>query len=111
MLNKLLLIFLAMMSIAQLHGQDPEDTVITISLKAVAGLQYDMVRFSVKPRANVKVILTNSDDMGHNMVFTKPGTRLQIVDAALDLGQEGPGLNYIPPSPNILWFIPVLEPG
>lgn len=108
---KPLILFLALMPTIQLSGQAPEDTVITISLKAIAGLQYDLVRFSVKPGANVKVILTNSDDMEHNLVFTKPGTRLEIVDAAQALGPDGPASNYIPASSNILWFIPVLPPG
>jgi hypothetical protein len=34
----------------------------------MAGLQYDQVRFSVKPGAKVKITLTNADEMSHNMV-------------------------------------------
>lgn len=82
-----------------------------ISLKALTGLQYDQVRFSVKPGARVKLTLTNSDDMSHNLVFTLPGKRQEVVDAALKLGEKGAALNYIPQLPAVLWSIPVISPG
>ncbi|HEY0668411.1 MAG TPA: plastocyanin/azurin family copper-binding protein [Sphingobacteriaceae bacterium] len=88
-----------------------EDKPVVISLKAITGLQYDLARFSVKPGAKVKLILTNSDDMPHNLLFTKPGTRQEVVDAALKLGEKGLELNYKPDLPSVLWSIPVLAPG
>jgi hypothetical protein len=65
----------------------------------------------VKPGARIKVILTNTDDMSHNLVFTKPGARLLVVDAGLKLEEKGPMMNYIPSSSDVLWSIPVLSPG
>lgn len=91
-------------------SQVKKDTVV-ISMKALTGLQYDQVRFNVKPGAIVKLTLTNSDDMSHNLVFTLPGKRQEVVDAALKLGEKGVALNYIPQLPSVLWSIPVLSPG
>jgi azurin len=101
----LLLIFQVKVS-----SQTKEEPVV-ISLKAITGLQYDQVRFSVKPGAKVKLTLTNSDDMSHNLVFTLPGKRQEVVDAALKLAEKGESLSYIPQLPSVLWSIPVISPG
>lgn len=87
------------------------DTVVTIRMNAVGGLQYDIVRFDVKPGAQVRLILTNKDDMKHNLLITQPGSRLAVVDAALRMGSEGEKKSYIPEGRQILWSIPLLEPG
>src|SRR4028119_2057971 len=88
-----------------------KEPVLTVSLKAIAGLQYDVVRFQVKPGQEVKIVLSNEDDMSHNLVFTQPGAREEIVQTALKLGTEGPKMDYIPDSPKVLAYIPVLSPG
>lgn len=95
---------------AKVLSQIKEEPVV-ISLKALTGLQYDQVRFSVKPGAKVKLTLTNSDDMSHNLVFTLPGKRQEVVDAALKLGEKGIALSYVPQLPSVLWSIPVISPG
>ena len=100
-------IFTLLFSEICLAQTDPE-TVITI--KATAGLQFDLVRFKVKPGAPVKLIFTNTDDMSHNLVFSQPGSREEIVNMALELGDRGPAMNFIPESPKILWSVPVLSP-
>jgi len=108
-------LFLVLAFLLTIRGQarasQPEDSVTTVSIKAIPGLQYDIVQFKVKPGARVKVILTNTDDMSHNLVFTKPGARLLVVNAALKLEEKGPMMNYIPGSSDVLWTIPVLSPG
>ncbi|GAB3257205.1 hypothetical protein GCM10027347_19500 [Larkinella harenae] len=86
------------------------DSTATVSLKAIPGLQFDVVRFQVKPGAAVRITLENTDDMAHNLVITRPGKREEIVDAALKLGEKGPAVNYIPKSAAILWTIPVVVP-
>jgi azurin len=88
---------------------DP-DPPLTISLKAV-GLQYDKVRFKVKPGAMVTVVLTNEDDMSHNLVFTQPGAREEVVNKALKMGAEGLEANFVPSSSKVLAYIPVIAPG
>jgi azurin len=87
------------------------EPVTTITLRAVAGLQFDKVRIRVRPGTNIKVILKNEDDMSHNLVFTKPGKRMAVVNAALKLEEKGPEMDYIPRSADVLWSIPVLAPG
>lgn len=91
------------------YPAENEDT--TISINAIGGLQYDIVRFKVKPGVKVKIIFTNKDDMSHNLLIVKPGSRTAVVKAALDLANEGQRLNYIPEITDVLWAVPVLEPG
>ena len=110
--NGLFLLFAFLLAIpVQLLASQPEDSVTTISLNAIPGLQYDVVQFKVKPGARVKVMLSNKDDMSHNLVFTKPGARLLVVNAALKLEEKGPMMNYIPASSDVMWSIPVVSPG
>ncbi len=83
----------------------------TITIRAVMGLQYDVVRFAVKPNTRVRIVLQNADDMAHNLVLTKPGKRPEVVNAALALDSKGPALNYIPKTASVLGAIQVLSPG
>ncbi|MBC8155279.1 MAG: hypothetical protein H7Z72_20505 [Bacteroidetes bacterium] len=92
------------------YNQPVQDSITTISLKAIDGLQFDIVRFRVKPGGVVRLTLSNTDDMAHNLVITKPGAREEIVQAALNLGKRGPAVNYIPKSSKILQVIPVVNP-
>jgi azurin len=86
-----------------------QDTV-TITLNAVSGLQYDQVRFRVPPGAHVVVTLNNTDEMAHNLVFTKPGYREEIVNLALNLGDQGNARGYVPQSDKVIAAIPLLTP-
>ena len=70
-----------------------------------------MNRFKVAPGARVKLVFVNADDMSHNLLITTPGARLEVVNAAMQLEEKGPASQYIPPSPKVLWAIPVLSPG
>ena len=88
-------------------SQSTQDTV-RISLNAISGLQYDEVRLRVPPGAHVIVTLYNRDEMAHNVVFTKPGYREEIVNLALDQGNQDNG--FVPRSDKIVAAIPVLNP-
>mgnify|MGYP003642485222 FL=1 len=95
-----------------LLAQDEDKKITSIEIKAIPGLQFDKVRFSVAPGAEVKLTVTNSDDdMPHNMVITKPGSRADVVLAAQQLAEKGPEMNFIPKSPLVLWSIPVIYSG
>lgn len=83
----------------------------TIELKAVEGLQYDKVRFIVQPGATIKVVLENTDEMMHNMLITKPGTREQVVAEAEAMGEQGLDNDFIPRSSDVLAAIPLLNLG
>lgn len=109
--KKLLLAVILLMTVQTKALPNIDEELIVISLNAIPGLQYNQARFNVKPGARVKLILTNSDDMSHNLVITLPGARQDVVDAAMKLGDKGPELSYIPKHQSVLWSIPVLSPG
>ena len=101
---------IALVITSGIYGQSAAPAT-TIAIQALAGLQFDIVRFTVKPGSKVTVTLTNMDDMSHNFLITKPGARLEVVNEALKLEENGPQLNYIPKSSKVLWSIPVLSPN
>lgn len=105
-MKKLLLLF-AFFSAAYCTAQD---TPLVIHMKVMQGLQFDIVRFQVKPGARVKLVFENTDDMNHNLLIVKPGTREQVVNLAAALGAQGPSVDYIPVSDQVLWSMPVVEP-
>ena len=109
LINKELFLCCIILSITLQATAQPEK-VTSITLKAV-GLQYDKVRFHVKPGGKVRITLKNEDDMSHNLVVTQPGARLEIVDAAMKLGSEGSKVDFIPKSSKVLSCIPLLTPG
>ena len=88
----------------------PAPDTVRITLRAISGLQYDTVRFRVPPGAHVVVTLNNTDEMAHNLVFTKPGYREEIVNLALNLGDQGNARGYVPESDKIIAAIPILTP-
>jgi len=92
------------------YGQSGTDTV-RIVLKAIPGMQYDLVRFTVKPGSYLRLVLTNADDMEHNLVIGKKDSRQKIVEAATALGVHGPAVGYIPKLDLVLASIPVLKVG
>lgn len=92
------------------HSQSKTDTV-RISIKAIPGMQYDLVRFTVKPGTYLKLVLTNADEMEHNLVIGKKESRQKIVEAATALGPQGPALSYIPRIDDVLGSIPVIKGG
>ena len=64
------------LSCVQLFAQFGKDTVRTIKIDVLVGLQYDLLRFNVKPGERLKIIFSNGDDMSHNLLITKPGNAL-----------------------------------
>lgn len=88
-----------------------EKSAVRVAINAIAGMQYDLVRFTVKPGSKVKIILTNKSEEEHNLIVTESGARQSIVNAALRLGIKGKAMNYIPEKKEVLWAIPLLSPG
>lgn len=107
---RLIFLFFLLLGFLPLQAQSGQEPEVTIAIKAIPGLQYDQVRFQVKPGARVKLVFTNNDDMDHNLLITRPGARLQVVEAANKLGEQGPKLGFVPPSQQVLWTIPVVAP-
>jgi azurin len=92
-------------------AQAEEQTEREIEIKAIAGLKFDLTRIKVKPGERIKLTLTNADEMDHNLVITKPGARLEVVDASLKLKENGPKRKYIPQSDKLLWSVRIVTPG
>lgn len=102
--NTLLFVLL----VAGAYAQKPDTT---LTIKAVAGLQYDLPRFAVRPGMRVTLNIDNYDDMAHNLVLTRPGARQRVVTAALNLGDQATKLHYVPRSPDVLAYTLEIEPG
>src|SRR4029079_9334451 len=107
----LILLFVTLAFPMCVNNKKDDSTTVSISLKAIVGLQYDIARFKVKPGSRVKLTLTNVSDMSHNLLITKPGMRLDVVNAALKLVEKGPQMDYTPNIEAVLWSIPVVSPG
>ncbi|MEO8762746.1 MAG: plastocyanin/azurin family copper-binding protein [Ginsengibacter sp.] len=109
--SRLIQLFLALLFILFISCNGGVTNGVSISIKAIDGLKYDVVRFKVKPGAKVELTLTNASDMSHNLLITKPGVRLAVVNTALQLAEKGPQMDFIPKSDDVLWSIPVVSPG
>nr|WP_293833775.1 plastocyanin/azurin family copper-binding protein [uncultured Arsenicibacter sp.] len=83
----------------------------TIVIRALAGLQYEQTRLVVKPKTRFRIVLENADDMSHNLVVTRPNSRMKVVEAALKMGTDGAKKNYVPNLPEVIANIPLLEPS
>src|SRR5690554_3035817 len=99
--TRILFLWLALIPVLQGSAQSSGDSVNTFYIEGVTGLQYDLARFVVKPGAKVKLVFSNKDDMGHNLLITKPDSRAEVVNAALQLAEKGPGMDYIPDIPQV----------
>src|SRR5665647_3266620 len=109
--RKLFLLLLILPCVIGTNAQKTEDIPTPVSINAITGLQYDLVRFKVKPGAKIKITLNNVSDMSHNLLIVKPGTRLKVINAALQLAEKGPQMDYIPKVSDVLWSVPLISPG
>ncbi|MDZ7692825.1 MAG: plastocyanin/azurin family copper-binding protein [Balneolaceae bacterium] len=80
-------------------------------MQAVAGLKYDEVRLVVEPGSTVRINLVNADEMMHNLLIVKPGTRLEVVKQAEAMGELGVENEYVPNTSNVITSTPLLKPG
>ncbi|MGF7216869.1 azurin [Spirosoma lacussanchae] len=84
------------------------DQTLTIGTKP--GLKFDTEKLEVKAGSRVKLVFNNNDDMLHNCVITKPGAANAVGNAALRLNLNGPKMNYVPNSPDVLFHTNILQP-
>ncbi|GAB3639463.1 plastocyanin/azurin family copper-binding protein [Spirosoma arcticum] len=85
------------------------DTTITIT--SSGGLQYDQKRLIIKPNTRLKLRFWNKDDMEHNLVVTRPNSRLRVVEFALALGEKGPEQHHVPIMDDVLAHTVSVAPG
>jgi azurin len=82
-----------------------------IRIASAPGLKFDLSAFSVRPGAEVEVIFSNTEEMLHNFVIVKPGTREAVGQAALMLGAGAAERDFVPPSPDVLFATKVVPAG
>ncbi|MEO8593511.1 MAG: PVC-type heme-binding CxxCH protein [Candidatus Solibacter sp.] len=76
-------------------------------------MTYSVKTFTVKPGAYVRIILTNKDEMPHNLVYVRPGSveevgeLVNIMAKATDAAER----SYIPPSQDVLVWTNMVEAG
>ena len=101
--------FLFLVLLFPLRGIHAADT---ITIKAISGLQYDVKRFAVAPGASVAIRFINDDatDMPHNLVFTRPGKRMDVVNATMAMGADAIRTGFVPPGPDVIAAIPEVKP-
>jgi azurin len=76
-------------------------------------MKFSLPEFTVKPGQRVRVTLTNPDEMQHNMVVLRPGTT-EAVGALADALARTPDaaqVNYVPPTPDVMAFTKLVDPG
>jgi len=84
------------------------DQTLTIGTKP--GLKFDVDKLEVKAGSRIKLVFNNNDDMLHNFVITKPGQANNVGEAALRLNLNGPKMNYVPNTPDVLYHTNILQP-
>ncbi len=90
-------------------AQAQRDTTITVT--TTDALQFDQKRLVVRPNTRLKLIFQNKDDMAHNLVVTRPNSRLRVVEFALALGPKGPEQHHVPKMAEVLAHTQSVEPG
>lgn len=84
---------------------------ITIAIGTKPGLKFDIDKFSVKPGAKIKLVFKNNDDMQHNFVLVQPSMADEVGKLALQMGLEGPAMQYVPKSNAVLAHTKLLQPS
>ncbi len=81
-----------------------------ILLESALGMKFKQQYLTTTPGAKIKLTFRNPDDMEHNFVLTsgKMGDRVGM--AALDLGLQGPAVDYIPEMPEVLVHTELVAP-
>ena len=83
----------------------------TIIIRASEGLQFDQKRLVIKPNTRLKLLFQNTDDMAHNLVVTRPNSRLRVVEFALALGDKGAAQDHVPVMDDVLAHTRSVDPG
>ncbi len=69
-----------------------------IVIGTIPGLMYDQKEVTIGKGNKIALTLNNNDDMIHNIVVTTTGKDIpsKVGKMALEMGLEGPDLNYVP---------------
>ncbi|MFT7032737.1 MAG: azurin [Cyclobacteriaceae bacterium] len=83
-----------------------------ITVGTVPGLKFDFKEIVVKARSKVQITFNNNDDMLHNLVILQEGegNADKVGQMAMELGLDGPDLNYVPNSDLVLSHTGIIQP-
>jgi azurin len=91
----------------------PAEEVLAVKIATPPGqMKYSLPSFDVRPGQAVKVSLENTDEMPHNIVFTKPADDkgLALAQAAWALGEKGMEKAWVPADPRVLFASKLIGP-
>jgi uncharacterized protein len=76
-------------------------------------MRFDIEELRVEAGQTVRVIFTNTDHMEHNVLFIRPGTIERVGQLAdqMMMTPEGRQQHYVPDTPDVLAYTPVLGPS
>lgn len=91
------------------NGKAPQQK---ITIGTLTGLKFSTDKVVIKSGERIQMTLSNSDEMLHNIVIMKPGaeTPNTVGTMALQLGLDGPEMNYVPDSDLVLYHSGIVEP-
>lgn len=77
-----------------------------------AQLKYDIEEFQVKPGETVRLTLTNTDEMQHNLLILVPGENkpMEVAQKAWALGENAMKKQFVPDGPDVLFHTRVIDP-
>lgn len=112
MISKIQKVLLLMILPFAFNANAQNTDTVKVVIGTMSGLQFDKVRFAVRPGAIVSLTFKNTDDMSHNLIITKPGERLNVVTAVQALQPDvAEKLGFVPKSDKVLFAIPLLHPA
>jgi putative membrane-bound dehydrogenase-like protein len=95
-------------------GSDTERDAVVVQLGVVPDvMKYDRTELTVKAGDRIRLIFRNTDHMQHNALLLAPGTT-DTVGALADAMLSDPralSKNYVPASPDVLAYTPLVNPG
>ncbi len=94
---------------ARSHAADAQE----VKIGTLHGqLKYDVEEFQVKPGATVRLTLSNTDEMQHNLLILTPGEKksLEVAQKAWALGADAIKKQFVPDGPDVLFHTRVVDP-
>jgi putative membrane-bound dehydrogenase-like protein len=84
-----------------------------VYIKAVEGLKYDVLQFTVKAGKPIAVVFADADSLQHNLVFVKPGALEACCQVADGMAAQPDAItkHYIPSFADIVKATKLLNPG
>ncbi|MGH2622139.1 MAG: DUF7133 domain-containing protein, partial [Sphingobacterium sp.] len=92
----------------------PESSDVTHIIKTLPGkMAFDLTELPVKAGQQVHLLFENNDQMPHNIVFTKPGSKDKVGKAAdaMSVLADAYEKNFIPAIPEVLSASPLVGAG